>query len=135
MKTGQVDGGNDVGRRKGLVLIVDDEVDITQTFAWLFEWNGFEALAASDGEQALEIFEQRMPDIVISDCMMPIMDGVELSRRLRDNPATQKIPIVLMSGAPAQHNLSEGAFDAFLQKPFRFDALLAEVNRLLKIQT
>lgn len=132
MKRGPVvASGNAAGQEKKLVLLVDDELDIAQTFAWLFEWNGFDVLCASDGRQALEILGKHEPDIIISDCMMPVMDGVELSRKVRDGPASRKIPIILMSAAPAQHNLSEAEFDVFLQKPFRFDALLAEVSRLL----
>ncbi|MGV3653898.1 MAG: response regulator [Noviherbaspirillum sp.] len=126
-----VASGNAAGQEKKLVLLVDDELDIAQTFAWLFEWNGFDVLCASDGRQALEILGKHEPDIIISDCMMPVMDGVELSRKVRDGPASRKIPVILMSAAPFQHNLSKAEFDVFLQKPFRFDALLAEVSRLL----
>lgn len=122
----------DIGSKMNVILIVDDEIDITQTFAWLFEWNGFEVLCASNGREALELLEKRIPDIVITDCMMPIMDGVEFSRRVRDNPATRNTPIILMSAAPAQHELERAAFDVFLEKPFRFDALLVEVKKLLE---
>lgn len=135
MKTGALDGSDDVGKKLHVILIVDDEIDITQTFAWLFEWNGFEVLSASNGQQALEVLDKRIPDIVISDCMMPIMGGVELSRRIRNNPATEKTPIILMSAAPPQENFAEATFDVFLQKPFRFDALLGEVSKLLGTQT
>jgi CheY-like chemotaxis protein len=93
--------------------------------------NGFEVLCASNGREALEMLEKRMPDIVVTDCMMPIMDGVKFSRRVRDNPATGDIPIILMSAAPGQHKLASAAFDVFLEKPFRFDTLLVEVKKLL----
>jgi CheY-like chemotaxis protein len=130
-ETGTVGVISETDRNIKHVLLVDDEFDITQTFAWLFEWNGFGVLTASNGKEALEMLDKRMPDVIISDCMMPIMDGIKLSRQLRDNPATQRIPIILMSAAPAKHNLADAAFDVFLQKPFRFEALLEAVNRLL----
>jgi DNA-binding response OmpR family regulator len=132
MKNFPVNESNNTKKQTRIILIVDDEADITQTFTWLLEWHGFEVFLASDGRQALEIFDKRIPDIVISDCMMPIMDGIELSRKVRGNPATQNIPIILMSAAPSQHKFSEAFYDVFLQKPFEFDALLVEVNKLLK---
>jgi CheY-like chemotaxis protein len=131
-EAGLVGDRRDAEEKMKVILIVDDEVDITATFAILFELHGFEVLSAPNGLQALDVIEKRTPDIIVSDCMMPIMDGLEFSRRVRGNPATQKIPIVLMSAAPAQHRLGSAEFDLFLKKPFRFNDLLAEVTKLLE---
>lgn len=114
------------------ILIVDDEVDITETFSGLFELHGFEVLTASNGLQALEVAKKRTPDIIVSDCMMPVMDGLEFSRQARSDPAMGETPIVLMSAAPTPQTLSNGTCEAFIQKPFRFNDLLSVVNRLLK---
>jgi CheY-like chemotaxis protein len=122
----------DAEEKMKVILIVDDEVDIISTFSILFELHGFEVLSAANGLQALEMVQKRAPDIIVSDCMMPIMDGLEFSRKVRGNPATHKIPIVLMSAAPAQHRLASAEFDVFMKKPFRFNDLLAEVTKLLK---
>src|ERR1700681_1555625 len=100
----------DAEEKMKVILIVDDEVDIISTFSILFELHGFEVLSAANGLQALEMVQKRAPDIIVSDCMMPIMDGLEFSRKVRGNPATHKIPIVLMSAAPAQHRLASAEF-------------------------
>lgn len=110
--------------RKKLILIVDDEFDLTSTFSLLFELNGFETVTANNGHQALEVMKQRLPDLILSDYMMPVMDGVELSRHIRANPVTEKIPIVLMSAIPQHRDLIDRTFSAFIQKPFQFKNLL-----------
>lgn len=117
--------------RKKLILIVDDEFDLTSTFSLLFELNGFETVTANNGRHALEMMKQRIPDIILSDCMMPVMSGVELSQQLRINPATAKIPIVLMSAIPQHQNLIDMTFNAFIQKPFQFKNLLDITLRIL----
>ena len=97
--------------RKKLILIVEDEFELSSTLSMLLELHGFETLMASNGRQALDILANRLPDLVLSDCMMPVMDGIALSRTLRTNPATAQIPIVLMSAAPQQHNLADASFE------------------------
>ncbi|HYD94125.1 MAG TPA: response regulator [Noviherbaspirillum sp.] len=114
-----------------IILIVDDEVDVTSTYAMLLQLHGFRTLTAANGRQALEVMAATPPDIVLSDCMMPLMDGIELSRRLRGDPRTAAIPIILMSAAPERHALSRAGYDVFLQKPVRFQELLAAIERLL----
>jgi CheY-like chemotaxis protein len=118
-------------RRKKLVLIVDDEFDLTSTFSLLFELNGFETVTANNGLQALELATQHMPDLILSDCMMPVMGGIELSRRIRANPVTAKIPIVLMSAIPQHQALIDLSFSAFIQKPFQFKKLLDITSGML----
>jgi CheY-like chemotaxis protein len=120
--------------RKRLILIVDDEFDLTSTFSLLFELNGFETITANNGRHALELMKKRVPDIVLSDCMMPVMNGVELSQHIRANPATAKIPIVLMSAIPQHQSLIDLTFSAFMQKPFQFKNLLDISLHLLSAQ-
>ncbi|MDB5776664.1 MAG: response regulator [Herbaspirillum sp.] len=117
--------------RRPVVLIVDDEVDITETFSMLFELRGFDAITASSGAEALSKLAIQTPDLIVSDCMMPGMDGVEFCNRVRALPQGQSIPIILCSGAPQFHNLTTAAHDAFLRKPFLFETLFAEVKKLL----
>lgn len=119
--------------RKTLILIVDDEFDLGSTLSMLFELHGFDTLKAHNGKQALDIIANRLPDLVLSDCMMPVMDGIALSRVLRSSPATAHIPIVLMSAAPQQHNLGEARFEAFVHKPFQFKELLDAIHPLLPL--
>lgn len=118
-------------RQKKLILIVDDEFDLTSTFSMLFQINGFETLTASNGRQALEQVRQSMPDLILSDCMMPVMDGIQLARAIRDDPVTAHIPIILMSAVSQQQTLAGATANAFVQKPFQFRQLLEITQRIL----
>jgi len=114
------------------ILIVDDEVDISLTFSMLLELHGYRTATAANGRQALDAARLQVPDLVLSDCMMPVMDGIELARQLRADACTAAVPIILMSGAPQRHQLSSVAHEAFLLKPVRFPDLLAAIRRLLR---
>jgi CheY-like chemotaxis protein len=115
-----------------LILVVDDEVDITDTYAIYLDLVGFEVMTANNALQALEIISARVPDLIISDCMMPYMDGVAFSVRVKAQPATSQVPIILMSGAPELHDLDSPSYEVFLRKPVLFDRLIPEMRRLLK---
>lgn len=115
-----------------LILVVDDEVDITETYALFFGLHGFEVMTANDAVRALELIGERVPDLIVSDCMMPHMDGVEFSRRVKANPATRNTPLILMSGAPEFHDLASPSYELFLRKPVLLQRLLQEIARLLK---
>ena len=117
--------------KQALLLIVDDEVDITDTYALFFELHGFDVMTANDALRALALLETRTPDMIVSDCMMPHMDGVEFSRRVRAAPASAHTPIILMSGAPELHDLHKATYDLFLRKPVLLPRLLTEIHRLL----
>jgi CheY-like chemotaxis protein len=136
MSTPKADAASDHGGQHGksggrTILIVDDEVDISLTFSMLLELHGYRTLTAANGRQALDATAAQVPDLVISDCMMPVMDGVELARRLRTGERTAAVPIILMSGAPQRHQLSSVGHEAFLLKPVRFPELLATIERVL----
>ena len=114
------------------ILIVDDEADITSTFATLLEMYGYESLCANNGKDALHLALKNQPHIIISDCMMPVMDGIELTKQIRLNPATEHIPVVLMSGAPHMHQLNEVAHSGFLLKPVKLTDLLSTIVTILE---
>lgn len=114
-----------------LILIVDDEVDLTTTYSLLFKLHGFEVLTAANGREALDLIATTRPSVVLSDLMMPVMDGIALSRTLRSTADTASIPIVLMSGAPERHQLTAGDYDVFIRKPVRFPDLLQKIVTLM----
>jgi CheY-like chemotaxis protein len=116
-----------------LILVVDDEVDITDTYAMYLDLVGFEVMTANNALQALEIISTRVPDLIISDCMMPYMDGVEFSVRVKAQSVTSQVPIILMSGAPELHDLDSPSYEVFLRKPVLFDRLIPEIRRLLEL--
>ena len=123
------------GTKARTVLIVDDEVDVIEVFTMLFQVHGFDVISAGNGRDALDVLKASVPDIVLSDCMMPVMDGIELCRRLKQAPATATIPIILMSAAPDCHDLAGAPYDVFLKKPFLFSVLLDQVQKLLPPQS
>lgn len=117
--------------RQPLVLVVDDEVDITDTYAMLLELHGYRVSTASHGVEALARMQQQWPDLLISDCMMPVMNGLELCAAVRALPGGEHLPVILCSGAPERHDLSQSSHNLFLRKPVFFDRLLDEIQRLL----
>jgi CheY-like chemotaxis protein len=103
------------------ILIVDDDPSIRYVLRLILEREGYEVLEASHGEAALEMIKPNpLPDIVMTDLMMPIMGGVELIHRLRAEPRTAKIPIVVVSSNPdvAQGLQDSGLVNAIVSKPF-----------------
>ena len=118
--------------KRPLILVVDDEVDISETYAMYLDFEGFEVITANNALQAMEILTSKIPDLIISDCMMPHMDGVELSRQVKASPNTRNTPIILMSGAPERHDLNSPSYELFLRKPVFFDRLMPEIRKLLE---
>jgi DNA-binding response OmpR family regulator len=116
------------------LLVVDDDPVIVELLRINFEIEGFEVLCASGGEEGLRRARADHPDLVISDIMMPRLDGLQLLRQLRADPTTAGLPVVLLS-AKAQHaeveeGLALGAAD-YVTKPFDPLELLDRVNAVL----
>jgi two-component system alkaline phosphatase synthesis response regulator PhoP len=102
------------------VLIADDDPDLVALVARRLSRAGYAVLTASDGEQALEMAEEFLPDLAVLDVMMPKLTGLDVTRRLRENPITQHILVMLIS-AGFEHDeiwgLPAGA-DDYVKKPF-----------------
>jgi CheY-like chemotaxis protein len=116
------------------VLIAEDEEPIAETLAMLVEDCGYTPLIANNGRQALELARARHPALVITDMMMPYMDGVELIAALRQDASKEArapIPTILLSAAGFKRMMAAGA-DAILSKPFDLDELEALIRRFLK---
>lgn len=103
------------------ILIVDDEPDVRFVLKLAFESAGHQIVEAGHGVAALERVESSRPDLVVTDVMMPVLDGLGLVRRLRSNPETAAIPILLLSS----HAATASGADAALPKPFRPHEVLA----------
>jgi len=99
------------------VVIADDEVHIVDVLAMLFEFYDVEVIKAYNGEEALAAVRDRSPRMLIADIMMPKLSGADLCRRMKADPATASIKIILMSALPP-HALSDLAADGYLAKPF-----------------
>jgi CheY-like chemotaxis protein len=117
-----------VRRRVSRILVVDDEPDQRFLLRRILQRAGYEVSEANDGAAALRAVRESAPDLVVTDVMMPVMNGVELIRCLREDPATARIPILAASG---DTHLA-GAADAALAKPYEWRDLLTLVAALLK---
>ncbi|NGZ84312.1 response regulator [Duganella aceris] len=117
-----------------LVLVVDDEFDVLSAYTMLFEFHGFRVRTAGNGADALAAAARERPDIIVSDLMMPVMDGAELCRHCRADPALRDVAFILTSAGIPRPDLGV-PYDAFLKKPIRFEALLEEIHRLIAMRT
>jgi CheY-like chemotaxis protein len=116
------------GHRVARILVVDDEPAQRFALRRIFERAGHEVTDAGNGAAALRAVRESPPDLVVTDMMMPVMDGSELIKRLRSEPATAGIPILAASGDP---HLAEGA-DAVISKPYRPEYLTKVADDLLR---
>jgi CheY-like chemotaxis protein len=105
------------------ILVVEDEEPVQQLVADLLGDEGYHVLIAADGAQALALVRAERPSLILTDLMMPVMDGVELCRRLRADEQTRHLPIVVMTAAGRGPSEAARA-DAYLAKPFDLDILL-----------
>ena len=116
------------------VLIADDEPNIVTSLEFLMRDCAHEVRVARDGEEALRVAESFRPDVLLLDVAMPLCDGFEVCRRMRGNPATAGVKILMLTahGRPAQmeRGLALGA-DAYITKPFSNKELVARVRGLV----
>ena len=130
--TGQVLQGESPAPKHKLILVVDDEVDILNMFAMLLTVHGFRPITAPSAQEALIFLNTERPDVIVSDCMMPNMDGIAFCAAVRTLPLHQNTPFILMSAAPERHILAMLNYDAFLRKPFPFDLLREMLERFTR---
>jgi CheY-like chemotaxis protein len=115
-----------------LALVIDDSDDTRDLYAVMLRLEGFTVEGASDGQEALQKAVELLPDIVITDLSMPVMDGWETIRRLRADERTRRIPIIACTGQDLPHKTPEPSADVVLAKPCPLDELLLEVRRLVR---
>jgi CheY-like chemotaxis protein len=110
------------------ILVVDDEFGIGELLEALLLDEGHRVITAMNGRHALERMAEARPDLVISDLMMPVMDGGALRQAMLNNPALRDIPFMLMCAVPEAGIANRiSHYDAFLRKPFK----LAEITKLV----
>ncbi|OWY28192.1 response regulator [Herbaspirillum robiniae] len=112
------------------ILLVDDDADAREVNVLCLKSAGFRIVEAAHGDLALARLAEGIPDAIITDLRMPMMNGLELARRLRKNAAYLDIPVGLLTGSPPHHVDDIGLFDEILIKPSGFDDLLAMADRL-----
>nr|WP_254210048.1 response regulator [Burkholderia multivorans] len=114
------------------ILLVDDDARILELLRTVLEARGYRVLVASDGEAAVSVTSAEHPDLIVTDWMMPVLDGVALCRRLKPHAATAHIPIVMLTaGTPGPQ--IEPLWNALLSKPVPIARLLGVIGDLLNL--
>ena len=119
---------------KPTVLVIDDNNDIRQYEHTLLQ-DDYIVIEAVDGKEGFEIAKKEVPDLVICDVMMPVMDGLEFTEQLKTNTATSHIPVIMLTAKNLEEHRAEGyehGADSYITKPFHSKVLLARIENLLK---
>ena len=116
------------------ILVVDDEPTIVRLMEFILARQGHEILVAVNGEEALEKIKSQHPDLVLLDIMMPRIDGYEVAQRLRADPATASLPIIMLSAKAQEEDIRKGVdvgVNEYITKPFTPDHLVQVVTEYL----
>jgi CheY-like chemotaxis protein len=116
---------------EGRVLLVDDEFSGAEVLALILAGEGYQVTTVADGRQALARLDEAAPDLLVTDFMMPGMNGAQLVNTIREMPRYEALPVLLISGAPETALRRYTAkYQAFLRKPFGLDVFLKTVRTL-----
>jgi DNA-binding response OmpR family regulator len=118
-----------------LVLVAEDDEDIRSLVRVRLERAGYRVVAAAHGEEAFELALEHAPDLAVLDVTMPRLDGYELTRRLRANEHTKRLPVILLTARAQEDDVQRGleaGADDYLRKPFSPHELTARVHAILR---
>jgi two-component system, OmpR family, phosphate regulon response regulator PhoB len=117
------------------ILVVEDEAALVELIRYNLEQEGFDVVAAKDGEEALLAADEHKVDLVLLDWMLPLLSGLEVCRQLRRNPRTKQIPIIMLTARGEEtdrvRGLAVGA-DDYVPKPFSYPELMARIRAVLR---
>jgi DNA-binding response OmpR family regulator len=117
------------------VVVVDDDKDIVDLLKYNLEQDGIKTLCFTKPEEAWEAVLQELPDAIVTDWMMPEIDGIDFAKKVKFNPKTQHIPLMMISAKTEEGNVVtslEFGFDDYMAKPFRLKEFVARVKRMIK---
>ncbi len=118
------------------ILVVDDEPDVVRLVEFRLQREGFDILTASDGRSALDLLEHEKPDLIVLDIMMPLMDGMEVLRQIRQHRGTSRIPVIMLTAKTASVTVDEARqlwVSDYVMKPFDPEKLVMKVKKALKL--
>jgi CheY-like chemotaxis protein len=123
-------------RERPMVLIAEDQAELRQLYAQQLSMSGFEVIEASNGAEAISLTSANLPDVILMDLSMPVVDGWEATRRLRADRRTAHIPVVALTahdGSGELQRATTAGCNWFVPKPCPPDALITEVRRVLSM--
>lgn len=117
------------------ILIVDDEPNIVMSLEYTFKKNNFEVFIARDGQEALDILKNALPDIIILDVMMPNVDGYNTLEQIKNDPRLKHTKVIFLSAKNKEKDIEKGlalGANLYMTKPFSVKKLVEQVNELTK---
>jgi len=122
--------------QSGQILIVEDDEDTRSLLEFLLRQSGYDVVVAMDGEQALKHIETMTPpQLILLDIMMPYLDGFDILARIKSRPGWQTIPVLMLTARDREEDIQKGldlGIAAYIPKPFKTHALIAEINHLTR---
>ncbi|MBT0662982.1 response regulator [Geobacter pelophilus] len=120
--------------KRNRILIVEDEESLLKLESILLSSKGYKVVGVADGVAAIEEIFSNIPDLVILDVMLPGIDGFEVCRRIKEDPATSKIPVIMLTARKNTQDMDRGlqsGADAYITKPFKSAQLIGTIERIL----
>ncbi len=124
----------EIKKNQATIVIIDDEIDILNFVTSIFKEN-YNVIKTTNSNNGLELIRKQLPDLVISDIMMPELNGIELCNKLKNDQLTSHIPIILLTAKVTQNQKQEGfetGADAYVTKPFNTETLKIRVSKLIE---
>lgn len=117
-----------------VILIVEDDERNLKLFRDLLQVSGYTTLEATDGKQGVELAREKKPDLILMDIQMPVMDGLEATKLLKNNDVTKDIPIVALTAYAMQgdeEKMREAGFDGYISKPIDVKGFLKKISEVI----
>jgi len=127
-----------MGSEKRTILIVEDEESLLKLESILLTSKGFEVKGVIDGAAALKSISEELPDLVVLDIMLPGIDGFEVCRRIKSDPRTAQIPVVMLTAKKSVQDQKRGeevGADAYITKPFKSAQVVETIMKLIESRT
>lgn len=119
---------------KRTILLVDDDIFLVDIMAFTFKQSGFEIIKAHNGKEALEVIDKESIDLILTDIMMPVMDGFELAKNIKENPKIKHLPIIFLTAKSNIEDKNKGfslGINDYVVKPFNLKDLVSRINKVL----
>jgi DNA-binding response OmpR family regulator len=120
---------------KKKILVVEDEESLLKLESILLTSKGYEVRGVSNGQAALEAIAEELPDLILLDIMLPEMDGFEVCRRLKSDPATKELPVIMLTAKKSREDMARGekvGADWYITKPFKSAMVIETIQRFLR---